>query len=75
MTSAGIEPATFQFVAQHLNHCATDVPRANSGYVVNIKTYSVRHMQIIFSTIKFGHMQMFWPSISHHHAAYEKEKR
>jgi len=26
MTPAGIEPATFQFVAQHLNHCATAVP-------------------------------------------------
>ena len=26
MTLAGIEPATFQFVAQHLNHCATAVP-------------------------------------------------
>jgi len=25
MTSAGIEPATFIFVAQHLNHCATAV--------------------------------------------------
>ena len=24
--SAGIEPATFRFVAQHLNHCATAVP-------------------------------------------------
>jgi len=24
MTPAGIEPATFRFVAQHLNHCATD---------------------------------------------------
>ena len=24
---AGIEPATFRFVAQHLNHCATAVPR------------------------------------------------
>ena len=23
MTPAGIEPATFRFVAQHLNHCAT----------------------------------------------------
>ena len=22
MTPAGIEPATFRFVAQHLNHCA-----------------------------------------------------
>ena len=26
MTLSGIEPATFQFVAQHLNHCATSVP-------------------------------------------------
>jgi len=23
MTPAGIEPATFRFVAQHINHCAT----------------------------------------------------
>ena len=27
MTPAGIEPATFWFVAQHLNHCATAVPQ------------------------------------------------
>jgi len=26
MTPAGIEPTTFRFVAQHLNHCATTVP-------------------------------------------------
>ena len=26
LTPAGIEPATFRFVAQHLNHCATAVP-------------------------------------------------
>ena len=26
MISAGIEPATSRFVAQHLNHCATAVP-------------------------------------------------
>ena len=26
MTPAGIEPASFRFVAQHLNHCATAVP-------------------------------------------------
>jgi len=26
MTPSGIEPATFQFVAQHLNHCAAAVP-------------------------------------------------
>ena len=26
LTPAGIEPATFRFVAQHVNHCATAVP-------------------------------------------------
>jgi len=26
LTPAGIEPATFGFVAQRLNHCATAVP-------------------------------------------------
>ena len=31
MTPSGIEPATFRFVAQHLNHCATAVP-ANFRY-------------------------------------------
>jgi len=29
LTLAGIEPATFRFVAQHLNHCATTVPYVN----------------------------------------------
>jgi len=27
MTPAGIEPETFRFVAQHLNHCVTAVPK------------------------------------------------
>jgi len=26
LTPAGIEPATFRFAVQHLNHCATAVP-------------------------------------------------
>jgi len=26
LTPTGIEPATFRFVTQHLNHCATAVP-------------------------------------------------
>jgi len=29
LTPAGIEPANFWFVAQHLNHCATAVPQGN----------------------------------------------
>ena len=34
LTSARIEPATFRFVAQHLNHCATADP---NYYEYNIK--------------------------------------
>ena len=38
MTAAGIEPATFRFVAQHLNHCATAVSKylitANKLYLL-----------------------------------------
>jgi hypothetical protein len=29
MTPPGIEPATFRFVVQHLNHCATAVPNTH----------------------------------------------
>ena len=35
LTPAGIEPATFRFVAQRLNHCATAVPRPPSTAEVN----------------------------------------
>ena len=34
-TPAGIEPATFRIVAQHLNHCATAVP----DFVIRIHYY------------------------------------
>ena len=32
MTPAGIEPATFRFVAQRLNHCATAVPTVERAF-------------------------------------------
>ena len=32
MTPVGIEPATFRFVAQHLNHCPTVVPHLRQEY-------------------------------------------
>ena len=35
MTPSGIEPATFGFVAQHLNHCATAVPQSLFNALVN----------------------------------------
>ena len=31
VTPAGIEPATFRFVAQRLNHCTTAVPPLNGS--------------------------------------------
>jgi hypothetical protein len=34
MTPSRIEPATFQFVAQYLNHCATAVPILREYYFV-----------------------------------------
>jgi hypothetical protein len=39
MTPSGIEPATFQFVAQYLNHCDTAVSpyRSNYGFVQTCK--------------------------------------
>jgi len=36
MTPAGIEPATFRFVAQHLNHCAT-LPRSPRNILQTIQ--------------------------------------
>ena len=43
MTPAGIETATFRFVAQHLNHCATAVPGS-----VNYSIY-ISVVQCIYS--------------------------
>ena len=45
LTLAGIEAATFQFVAQHLNHCATAVPRGlyMQNKIPNISEESITH--------------------------------
>ena len=34
LTPAGIEPATFRFVAQHLNHCATAIPMSVINLII-----------------------------------------
>ena len=39
VTPSGIEPATFRFAAQHLNHCATAVPIECSYTHVNVRSY------------------------------------
>ena len=49
LTLAGIEPATFRFVAQHHNHCATAVPSAitlsqtNSVHIVTASFFLMSH--------------------------------
>jgi len=45
LTPAGIEPAFFQFVAQHLNPCATAVPDTNGGH----KEYVLQNQNFVFS--------------------------
>ena len=37
MTPAGIQPATFRFVAQHLNHCVTAVPLYIYIYIYSLE--------------------------------------
>ena len=49
VTPSGIEAATFRFVAQHLNHCATAVP-----------LFSIYHV-VFISNLRFG-CYVFRPS-------------
>jgi len=44
LTQAGIEPATFRFVTQYLNHCATAVPKLHS-YKLQILPLSKRNAE------------------------------
>ena len=52
MTPSGIEPATFWFVAQHLNHCATAVPRY--GFTDNERLKWTNVKICILSTTKLN---------------------
>ena len=46
LTPAGIEPATFRFVAQHLNHCATAVLQE-----INVLRKTVHQFGFIYKII------------------------
>jgi len=52
LTPAGIEPTTFRFVAQHLNHCATAVP--HSKVIRNINMLCQRITEF-YRVIKAAH--------------------
>jgi len=43
LTLARIEPATFRFVVQHLNHCAIAVPSSMSNIVISRAVRKPRH--------------------------------
>ena len=43
LTPAGIEPATFRFVAQRLNHCATAVLLKGSDNTIVVSLLSHGH--------------------------------
>jgi len=51
MTPPGIEPATFRFVAQHLNHCATAVPEIL--YSVSVLTIRLFTLVVFFNELGF----------------------
>jgi hypothetical protein len=44
MTPSGIEPATFRFVEQYLNHCATAVPRSPLSMRMNFLSPTACYM-------------------------------
>jgi len=82
LTPAGIEPATFRFVAQHLNHCATAVPHKVQGTFRNSRFNSDNHDSInyyslvrlcnswcrawSFSVTPF-HLLLSWTKVFQHH--------
>jgi len=49
LTPAGIEPATFRFVAQHLNHCATADCQAAGIYASLL--YSIYLLPLYYNSV------------------------
>ena len=60
LTPAGIEPATFRFVAQHLNHCTTAVPYEISvslvKYQLNILPSQTKSKLVFGMLQRFNHL-------------------
>jgi len=63
MASAGIEPTTFQFVAQHLNHCATAVP-VIIVYSVILACISKRKQPFIFLLVFICKLLIIYRNLS-----------
>ena len=55
MTPAVIEPATFQFIAQHFNHCATaSPPKIYSGLPI------LRHSPVVLQKLDVALWTTIW---------------
>jgi hypothetical protein len=67
MTPSGIEPATFQFVTQYLNHCATISDLINVNYQIKTdKSHQILSLFIDWITLYiFGDAQIFQKSWSY----------
>ena len=59
MTPSGVEPATFRFVAQHLNHCATAVPPPQKKIQIYYNTCYLNYR--ILNTTK---LMAVWPVLN-----------
>jgi hypothetical protein len=53
VTPSGIDPATFRFVAQYLNHCATACPQSWSISMIIYVSYTKLLCQIVSEHIRF----------------------
>jgi len=62
LTPAGIEPATFQFVAQHHSHCATAVPHSSTLTCILAKEDTSR---TVFSRVQDARFQISERGASH----------
>jgi hypothetical protein len=60
MTPAGIEPATFRFVAQHLKHCATAAPKRHLNIQLfnplNAELNPTCHLLALFGAHRIFHV-------------------
>ena len=66
LTQAGIETATFRFVAQHLNHCATAVPHKPEDQTKSVSTHSamlVQTLRIYYLNFEFYSNTRNWQII------------
>jgi len=81
MTPSGIEPATFRFVAQHLNHCATAVPCTDMDKfkfegqllvaIAQTDLHNFMEIRKLISQMKYADVRINMHSVSITHSVHE----